>query len=134
MCWITGDHTIHPLIEGLLPTTGIEPALFRNSASKVARLEVHATLRDYYMPCSYSLSHNLTIGWVTALHVRGSQFINHSSIKLGSKLKYLHGVRERLHLGMNGLILHMVRFHYMKFLISFEFYRFITQLSITTLP
>ena len=25
MCWIIGDHTIHPPIEGLLPPTGIKP-------------------------------------------------------------------------------------------------------------
>ena len=42
-CWITGGHTIHPPIEGLLPPTGIEPTPFRNSASKVAGLQVHAT-------------------------------------------------------------------------------------------
>ena len=40
-CWITGGHTIHPPIKGLLPSTGIEPTPFRNSASKVA--VVHAT-------------------------------------------------------------------------------------------
>ena len=27
-CWITGGHTIHPPIEGLLPPTGIEPTPF----------------------------------------------------------------------------------------------------------
>ena len=42
-CWITGGHTIHPPIEGLLPPTGIEPTPFRNSASKVAGLQVPAT-------------------------------------------------------------------------------------------
>ena len=42
-CWITGGHTIHPPIEGLLPPTGTEPTLFRNSASKAAGLQVHAT-------------------------------------------------------------------------------------------
>ena len=41
--WVTGGHTIHPPIEGLLPPTGIEPTSFRNSASKVAGLQVHAT-------------------------------------------------------------------------------------------
>ena len=43
LCWITGGHTIHPPIEGLLPPTGTEPTPFRNSASKVAGLQVHAT-------------------------------------------------------------------------------------------
>ena len=38
-CWITGGHTIHPPIEGLLPPTGIEPTLFRSSALKVAGLQ-----------------------------------------------------------------------------------------------
>ena len=41
--WITRGHTIHPPIEGLLPQTGIEPTPFRNSASKVAGLQVDAT-------------------------------------------------------------------------------------------
>ena len=27
LCWITGGHTIHPLIEGLLPPTGVETTL-----------------------------------------------------------------------------------------------------------
>ena len=40
-CWITGGHTIHPPIEGLLPLTSIEPTPFRNSAFKVAGLQVH---------------------------------------------------------------------------------------------
>ena len=43
MCWITGAHTIYPPIEGLLPPASIEPTPFRNSASKVAELQVHAT-------------------------------------------------------------------------------------------
>ena len=37
-CWITGGHTIHPPIEGMLLPTGIEPTPFRNSASKVKNL------------------------------------------------------------------------------------------------
>ena len=41
--WIADGHTIHPRIEGLLPSTCIEPTPFRNSASKVAGLQVHAT-------------------------------------------------------------------------------------------
>ena len=36
-------HTIHAPIEGLLPPTGIEPTPFRNSASEVTGLQVHAT-------------------------------------------------------------------------------------------
>ena len=40
-CWITGGHTIHLPIER--PQAGIEPTPFRNSASKVAGLQVHAT-------------------------------------------------------------------------------------------
>ena len=43
LSWITGGDTIHPPIEGLLPPTGIEPTPFRNSASEVAGLQVHAT-------------------------------------------------------------------------------------------
>ena len=43
MCWITGGHTIHSPIEGLLLATGVEPTLFRKSAPKVAGLQVHAT-------------------------------------------------------------------------------------------
>ena len=31
-CWITGRHKIHQPIDRLLPLTGIEPTLFRNSA------------------------------------------------------------------------------------------------------
>ena len=42
-CWITDGHTIHPPIEGLLLPTGIEPTSFRNSASKVAGLQMHGT-------------------------------------------------------------------------------------------
>ena len=42
-CWITGGHTIHPPIEGLLPPSGTEPTQFRNSPSKVPGLQVHAT-------------------------------------------------------------------------------------------
>ena len=41
--WITGGHTIHPPVEGMLPQTGIEPAPFQSSTSKVARLQKHAT-------------------------------------------------------------------------------------------
>ena len=54
-CWITGGHTIHPPIEGLLPPIGIEPTLFRNSASKVAGLQVHATTPSY---CHAQLDHD----------------------------------------------------------------------------
>ena len=43
LCWITGGHTVHPPIEGLLPPTGTEPIRFRNSASKVAGLQVRVT-------------------------------------------------------------------------------------------
>ena len=43
MCLITGGHTIYPPIEGLLPTTRIEPTPFRNLTSKVAGSQVHAT-------------------------------------------------------------------------------------------
>ena len=42
-CWITGGHTIHSPIEGLVPPTGIEPTSFQNLASKVAGLQTHAT-------------------------------------------------------------------------------------------
>ena len=42
-CCITYGHTIHQSNEGLLPLTSIEPTAFRNSASKVAGLQVHAT-------------------------------------------------------------------------------------------
>ena len=42
-CWITDGHTVHPPIEVLLPSTGIKPIPFRNSAFKVAELLVHAT-------------------------------------------------------------------------------------------
>ena len=38
---IAGGHKNYPAIERLLPPTGIEPTLFRNSASKVAGLQVH---------------------------------------------------------------------------------------------
>ena len=41
LCWITGDHTIHPLIEGLLHATGFESTPFQNSASKAAESQVH---------------------------------------------------------------------------------------------
>ena len=41
---ITGDHTIHPPIEVLLPPTGVEPTPFWNSTSKVAGLQVHTTI------------------------------------------------------------------------------------------
>ena len=46
--WITVGHTIHSPIEGLLPPTGIEPTPFRNPASKVAGLQVHATIPRHY--------------------------------------------------------------------------------------
>ena len=42
-CWITGGHTVHPPIEGLLPPTGIESTTFRKSAFIVAGLQGHAT-------------------------------------------------------------------------------------------
>ena len=42
-CWITGGHTIHPPIEGLLPPRDIEPTPFQNSTFKVAGLQVHDT-------------------------------------------------------------------------------------------
>ena len=48
MCWITGSHTIQPPIEGLLPPTGIEPTPFRDSVSKGAGLQVHATYTLLY--------------------------------------------------------------------------------------
>ena len=48
MIAITGGHTIHPPIEGLLPPTGIEPALIRNSASKVAGIQVTNRLQVIY--------------------------------------------------------------------------------------
>ena len=41
---ITGGHTIHPSIEGLLLT----PKPFRNSASKVAGLQGHPTTSDFW--------------------------------------------------------------------------------------
>ena len=44
LCWITGGHTVHPSIEGLLTPTGTELTLFRNSAPKVAGFQVHATI------------------------------------------------------------------------------------------
>ena len=40
---VTGGHEIHLPIKGLLPTTGIKPTPVRNSASRVAGLQVHAT-------------------------------------------------------------------------------------------
>ena len=51
--WITGGHTIYPPIEGLLPPTGIEPTPFRNSASKVAELQVHARRMIDCRSCMY---------------------------------------------------------------------------------
>ena len=45
----TGGDTIHPPIEGLLPPTGIEPTLFRNSGCKVAGLKVHVTTAGMYI-------------------------------------------------------------------------------------
>ena len=41
--WITGGDTIHQPNKKLLPPTGFEPTPFGNSASKVARLQVHTT-------------------------------------------------------------------------------------------
>ena len=43
LCWITGLYSVYRPIEGLLPATGIELTLFRNSVSKVPGLQVHAT-------------------------------------------------------------------------------------------
>ena len=69
-CWITGGHTVHPPIERLLPPTCIEPTLFRNSASKVAGLQVHATtpgcqcmppVACHYTPCNMKFSTKLSI-------------------------------------------------------------------------
>ena len=37
------EQKAHATVEGLLPPTVIKPTLFRNSASKVAGLQVHAT-------------------------------------------------------------------------------------------
>ena len=42
LCWITGDHTIHAPFERLLPLTDIGSTPFRNSASKVAGIQMHA--------------------------------------------------------------------------------------------
>ena len=53
-CWITGGHTIHPPIKELLPSTGTEPTPFRDSAHKVAGLQVHATILGSMMS-SYCL-------------------------------------------------------------------------------
>ena len=52
-CWITGGHTIHPPIKGLLPPTGIKPIPFRNSASKVTGLQgtCHYQENDVYCLC-----------------------------------------------------------------------------------
>ena len=47
-CWITGGHTIHPPIEGLLPPIGIEPTPFQNSASDVDELQVHTVTLSIY--------------------------------------------------------------------------------------
>ena len=41
MCWIAGGYTIYPPIEGLSLPTGMEPTPFRNSAFKVAELQVY---------------------------------------------------------------------------------------------
>ena len=43
-CWITGGHTIYLPIDGLLPPTGIEPTPLKISVSKVAGLQVYATI------------------------------------------------------------------------------------------
>ena len=43
-CWIIGGHTIHPPVKGLLSPIGTEPTAFGNSSSKVAGLQVHATI------------------------------------------------------------------------------------------
>ena len=39
----------HLSIEGLLSPTGIEPTLFRNSASKVAGLQLHGITPDMHL-------------------------------------------------------------------------------------
>ena len=45
LCWITGGHTIHPPVKGMLPPAGAEPTPSRKSTSKDAELQVHvATL------------------------------------------------------------------------------------------
>ena len=51
---MTGGHTSHPPIEGLLPPTGIEPASFRNLVSKVVKLQVHDTTPSSDNSPSYS--------------------------------------------------------------------------------
>ena len=43
LCWIIGVYSVYRPIEGLLPATGIELTLSRNSVSKVAGLQVHST-------------------------------------------------------------------------------------------
>ena len=43
MFWITGGHTIHPPIEGLLPSTSTEPLPFYNSVPTLVVLQVYAT-------------------------------------------------------------------------------------------
>ena len=49
LCWITGGHTIHPSIKGVLPPTGIKPAAFENSNFNVAGLQVHANTPIYHV-------------------------------------------------------------------------------------
>lgn len=39
----TNGHKIHPPIKGLLLPLGIEPSPFRNAASKITELQMHAT-------------------------------------------------------------------------------------------
>ena len=47
-CWIIDGHKIHPPIDDFLPPTGIELTPFRNSASKVAGLQVHVNTPSNY--------------------------------------------------------------------------------------
>ena len=49
MCWIKGGHTIHLHIKQLLPQIGIESLPFRNCASKVAELQVHAIILPLFL-------------------------------------------------------------------------------------
>ena len=87
-----GGHTIHPPIEGLLPPTGIEPTSFRNLASKVAGLQVHATTFGLYKlnKSKSGLSMN---GMQLHLHTP-----THVSIYLGMLL--LHGKSCRINMAV----------------------------------
>ena len=44
MYWMIGGHTSHLSIEGMLIPTGIKPTPIQNSTSKVAGLQMHATM------------------------------------------------------------------------------------------